>query len=174
MSTHFLLFCVTGLSGTGSSFTACSRPGYSSATSQPCVTSIAPSLISCSVPAELSLSAFPGTAKICLPCSRASATNSLVPLFSGASTTTTPSESPAAIRFLARKCVLFGIEPAGYSETRQPHFATSSASSLLASSTEVPSTPMTLPPAKRAPSAAAASMPAVSPDMTIPPQRAIS
>ena len=46
---------------------------------------------------------FPGTAKTSLPCSRARSAVIREPLFSAASTTTTPSESPAATRLRSRK-----------------------------------------------------------------------
>ena len=126
------------------------------------MTSLAPSLISDSVPAAFSESALPGTAKISFPCSTASVTKRRVPLFSGASTTTTPSESPAAMRLRSRKKCRMLTRPGGYSLMTAPVCATSRTSERRQTSCEVPSTPMQGPWESRAPLAAASSIPCVS------------
>ena len=67
------------------------------------VTIFAPCFINSFVPFEFLFVIFPGIANTSFPCSNAWSTVINVPLFSFASTTKTPSDSPLINRFLAGK-----------------------------------------------------------------------
>ena len=90
--------------------------------------SFAPCLIRRLVPREPADSIAPGTAKTERPCSEAIRAVMSEPLYSPASTTTTPSEIPLMRRFREGKFGALGGVPKGYSVTRAPRAAISAAS----------------------------------------------
>ena len=92
---------------------------------------MAPCLIRRCVPREPAAPISPGTAKTERPCSAAIRAVIKEPLFSPASTMTTPREIPLMSRFRDGKLGALGGVPNGNSVTRAPWIATAAASSLF-------------------------------------------
>src|SRR6267143_906671 len=103
---------------------ACISAGSSSQTSSQVATSFAPCLISVFGPQEFLLVTLPGTAYTSRFCSRAQREVMRVPLYSAASTTSTPTDMPLMIRLRMGKFCGAGKVPTGNSEISAPPKAT--------------------------------------------------
>src|SRR5712691_5219073 len=98
--------------------------GSSSQTSSQVATSLAPCLIKVLGPHELLLVTLPGTAYTSRFCSRAQRAVMRVPLYSAASTTSTPADMPLIIRLRMGKFCGAAKVLRGNSEIRAPPSAT--------------------------------------------------
>src|SRR5208337_3289173 len=94
--------------------------GSSSQTSSQVATSLAPCLMSVFGPQEFLFVTLPGTAKTSRFCSTAQRAVILVPLYSAASTTSTPSEIPLMMRLRMGKFCGAAKVPRGNSEMTAP------------------------------------------------------
>ncbi len=92
------------------------------------MTSFAPAWIRLLVPALVRALMLPGTANTSRPCSAAESAVSSAPLLAGASTTTTPSDSPLTIRLRSGKLCASGRAPGAKVLTSAPERVISAAS----------------------------------------------
>ena len=141
------------------------------------VTGFAPSRMSLLVPTEASEVMGPGTASTSFPCSRARSTVIRAPERAGASTTSTPKDSPAMIRL--RRGNVHCVPPCskGNSEITAPEAAILLIKDSLPAGyglpRPVPSTAMVRP-EESAPRWAAVSIPGARPETTVTPLAASS
>src|ERR1700675_3804632 len=156
---------------------ACTPAGSSSHTSSHVATSFAPCLIRVFGPQEFLLVTLPGTAYTSRFCSRAQREVMRVPLYSAASTTSTPADIPLIIRLRMGKFCGAGKVPTGNSEISAPPRATICSASRVFSlgymtSIPVPRAATVFPLAAMAPRCDAVSMPRAMPLMITSPRAA--